>query len=296
MSYLPDSYTLTEAFAEKVFRAPKAIRSEVLKELATTEFSRCAADPLYWLDTAKHPALTYAYTVDKRPFYQCKLCVAHGHVLADASIPLFRLESHLHRWHNKKPKEGENPALFYNEIPRTRPFTVKPYMPPMIEWWQKSQFFAVEKSRDMIATWLMSALITWDVLFHKETQWVVQSETAAKSLEIIRDRCFFMWRHQPKFLRSLHPANCIKGPAGSGELKVPTLGSELLGFAQGPDQIRYLHPAGVFLDEAAFQDKAKDAVGAIQPAIKQGGRLNMISSANPSYFQLICEDRLDDAI
>ena len=293
---LPHDYFLDKDFLAKLSSAPKSHSRAIQAELAQTEFSRCAADPVYWLDTAQHPAFTYAFTLDPRPLYQCKRCVAQRHPLAEASIPEFRVEAHLAKWHKVTLGESDSPILHYNLIPRQRPFTVKSYMPPIIKYWRTSQFFAIEKSRDMIATWLMSALIAWDVLFHPATQWVVQSKEAPTTLEIVRDRCFYLWQNQPKFLRDVAPAKFIMGSTRSGELKVPSLRSEILGFPQGPDKIRYLHPAGVFLDEAAFQDKAKDAVGAIQPAIKGGGKLNMISSANPGYFQLICEDRLDDAI
>lgn len=292
---LPSDYTLDEAFGAKISSAPKSIRKQVLKELALSEYSRCADDPLYWLDTTQHPAFVYCNTIDKRPFYQCKHCVASNHVLAEASIPQFRIETHLSHWHGITIPESESPLDHFNSIPRKRPFTVKPYMPPMIHYWRKEQFFAVEKSRDMIATWTMIALIFWDVWFHPGTEWVAQSEDATKTYELI-SRADFIYQNQPKFLRDLHSIKFTKGDKRAGLIDVPSTRSQLIGAAQGPDQVRYLHPAGVFMDEAAFQDKAKDAVGAIQPAIKAGGKLNMISTANPGYFQLICEDRLDDAI
>ena len=54
--YLPESYVLDEPFGAKLASAPKAIRKAVWDELARSEFARCAADPIYWLDTSRHPA------------------------------------------------------------------------------------------------------------------------------------------------------------------------------------------------------------------------------------------------
>ncbi len=74
---------------------------------------------------------------------------------------------------------------------------------------------------------------------------------------------------------------------------MPGLDSEIIGLAQGPDQIRMHHPSGVFMDEAAFQEKAGDTFAAIKPAIQNGGRFTAISSAAPGWFALVCEDKLD---
>jgi hypothetical protein len=70
--------------------------------------------------------------------------------------------------------------------------------------------------------------------------------------------------------------------------------SEILGFPQGPDQIRQFHPTVIFQDEAAFQPLAGEAFAAIKPAIQMGGKFVAISSANRSYFELICKDKTDD--
>jgi hypothetical protein len=78
-------------------------------------------------------------------------------------------------------------------------------------------------------------------------------------------------------------------------MRLEELNSEILGFAQGGDQIRQYHPTGLFADEAAFQTAAEDSFGAAKPALQNGGRYTAVSSANPSYFMLLCKDRSDEA-
>ena len=48
----------------------------------------------------------------------------------------------------------------------------------------------------------------------------------------------------------------------------------------------------LLIDEAVFQPDLEAAVSAAQPMLKGGGRLDVVSSANPGYFQELCEDRV----
>jgi hypothetical protein len=162
------------------------------------------------------------------------------------------------------------------------------------EHWVHAQYFTVEKTRDMMATWLMMCLHTWDVLFHRGRQVLYQSQTAPKTLELVQ-RSHFIAKSQPKFLRDvIGPLAFGKGDHRSGELFITKQESEILGFAQGPDQIRQFHPSRIFLDEAAFQIEAAAAYAAIKPAILMGGAFSMISSANRSWFETICRDTSDN--
>jgi hypothetical protein len=178
-------------------------------------------------------------------------------------------------------------------LPTVRPFTLKPYMPPIIEAWLETNLFAIEKSRDMMATWLMVALATWDCFFHEGKQHIFQSEDAFKTLELVK-RADFIINHQPSWLRDINPGKVVAGGNRSGILTLPAMNSEILGFPQGPDQIRQFHPSGVFQDEAAFQDQAAAAFQAIKPAIQEGGKFYAISSANPGWFESICNDTSDE--
>jgi hypothetical protein len=141
----------------------------------------------------------------------------------------------------------------------------------------------------MMATWLIVALYTWDTLFHRNRENIFQSDDSTKTLDLV-ERSYFIWDNQPSFLKQIQPATITSGQTRSGILRVPGLVSTILGFPQGPDQIRQYHPSGVFVDEAAFQVEAEAAFMAVKPAIQAGGRYTAVSSANPGFFYASCRD------
>jgi hypothetical protein len=156
---------------------------------------------------------------------------------------------------------------------------------------QTEPLLVVEKSRDMVATWTIVMLYTWDTLFHEGAQNILQSLTAAKAYDLV-DRGWRIYKHQPAFLKRVHRATRTKGDMKGGVLEVPSLGSAMMGFPQDPDTVRQFHPRGLFQDEAAFMPKAGDAFAAAKPTIQNGGRYTAISSANAGWFQCVCEDKL----
>jgi hypothetical protein len=253
----------------------------------------CADDPLYWLDASKHvkttqfpKGLPYVYTKDPHIIFKCKIC--------DLEVYGDKRGIHLDLIHDKIATTTKEFGEYFTELPSIRPFTILEYMPPIIDHWQKSQFFVIEKSRDMMATWLMVTLSTWDVLFHKGRQHIFQSQDAGKTLELVQ-RAKVIYENHPSFLRgAIGPIIFGKANTKSGEFSVVRQESEILGFPQGPDQIRQFHPSLIFQDEAAFQPLAGEAFAAIKPAIQMGGRFVAISSANKSYFERICRDRTDE--
>lgn len=258
--------------------------------LGQREWERCAEDPLYWFDAARHPSspkwpggTPYVFTKDPHKIYTCNACGVE--VVEDRRV------IHSEVVHPGAATTLKQLMVDYALIPAIRPFTLMEYMAPIVEAWLTSQYLAVEKSRDMMATWLIVALYTWDAMFHEGRQHIFQSEDAFKTLELVQ-RSELIYSQTPKFLRdAIGPVSFAKGNAKSGELFFLKQKSEVLGFPQGPDQIRQFHPTGVFTDEAAFQAEAGAAFAAVKPAIMMGGRYTAISSANRSWFENICRDR-----
>ena len=285
----------TQDLLGKLATYPLRVRREVMKELGKVEFDRCAQDPLYWLDSSQHP-IPYVYTQEHHIFYKCQHCPPGRGV-----VPFNKRLPHLKLYHPEIGEElegGEEEDRrrrvggHFKAMESVRPFTVKPYMKPLVEVWLDEPMVLVEKSRDMMATWLYLALYSWDTQFHRGRQNFVQSENAAKTYDLIR-RCHFLLKNQPGFLRDVHPATFVKGEKNSGSLKVESLDSELSGLPQGADQIRQYHPTGVFTDETAFHGDAGEVFAAVQPSIRNGGRYTGVSSASPGWFYLAAQDALD---
>jgi hypothetical protein len=264
-----------------------------MKVVAREEFLRCADDPVYWLDasqhvkTPQHPqGVPYCYTKDPHKIHTCNLC--GGEVMDDQRV------IHMEIVHRVSNTTLHLLRETFTLLPAVRPFPMFPYMAPIVQEWMKAQYFVIEKSRDMSATWLCIALHTWDTMFHQGRQHILQSEDAFKTLELVQ-RAHHIYKYTPSFLREvIGTGNFSKGSAKSGELYFTTQDSEILGLPQGPDQIRQFHPSGIFADEAAFQNEAGATFAAAKPAILQGGRYTAISSANRSWFEKVCRDLTDD--
>jgi hypothetical protein len=290
------SLELNQEFFKKLSSLPVKTQREVFKAIGEREFLRCADDPVYWLDHSLHPrthqhpgGIPYVYTKDPHLLYTCIEC--------DMEVLPTNRGNHLEISHGKVITLLRELEKEFVELPAIRPFPLfllKEYMVPIIEEWLKAQCFVLEKSRDMMATWLFVALHTWMVAFHKGRQALFQSQTAPKTLELVQ-RAHFILRQHPKFLReAVGQVVFGKGDHRSGELFILDQESEILGFAQGSDQVRQFHPTAILTDETAFQPEAEAGFAAIKPAILMGGRYTGISSANRSWFERVCRDLSDD--
>lgn len=289
---------LTEELLLRVAKLSRKDRKKVFDVIGQQEYDRCAEDPLYWLDatrhvkTTQHPkGLPYVYTKDPHKIFECLLC---GGEVYDS-----KRFAHLNIFHEIVPKRVREMEEKFRMYPAIRPFTLMEYMPPLVDMWTREQYMAVEKSRDVLATWTFIALATWDVMFHSGRQHIVISRDAEATMEIVV-RSKIIYDNTPNFLRNaIGRAQFNKATSKSGEFKVYRNGddevadSEILGFPMGADQIRGLHPSMVFLDECAFQGLAEESYAAIKPAIMMGGKALLLSSANRSWFERVCRDMTD---
>lgn len=267
-------------------RLGKLPRKIAMQRIAAEEWARCAEDITYWLDASRHP-IPYVYTKDPKAMHMCNLCPADMDV-----INFDKRQLHLLNTHKIQANTGESVKQYFTELDTIRKFPMFDYMLPIIDVWQREKLMVVEKSRDMMATWLVVTMYAHDTLFHKGRQNIMQSENATKTRDLV-DRAYILYANQPEWLKKVHPATIAEGGNRAGILKVPSLQSEIIGFPAGADKIRQYHPSGVFSDEAAFNPNASESFAAIKPAISGGGRYTAISSANPGWFQRICRDTLE---
>ena len=97
-------------------------------------------------------------------------------------------------------------------------------------------------------------------------------------------RISFLETHLPKALQTL----TFPKAGAYGHLYCPN-GSHVWAIPEGGDIIRSQTPSVVCSDEAAFQPEFGSAVTAALPAIKGGGQLIAVSSAEPGTFQELVE-------
>lgn len=264
-------------------KLPASQREKGYKDLGRTEWEKCADDIMYWLDASRHMDLAYVHTQDPKQLYACRKCADGAPIFFDKRY------QHLEMRHRIIAESEPEAQQHFYELPTTRPFTLFPYIEPLVKIWLREKILFIEKSRDMMATWTVVMLYTWDTLYHRNRENIFQSDDSSKTLDLIQ-RAYFIWDNQPAFLKTVHPAQFTSGQTRAGILRIPDLASTILGFPQGPDQIRQYHPSGIFVDEAAFQVEAEAAFMAVKPAIQAGGRYTAVSSANPGFFMAGCRD------
>src|SRR5712664_2248725 len=167
-----------------------------------------------------------------------------------------------------------------------KPFPDKAYIRELVRFWLSSKMSLIEKSRQMMCSWVFCSLYLWDAQFHTNRLNFLSSKKEEDSDRLIQ-RCFTVWTNQPEFIRRAHPAEysfChLKFHRPDEPDSLPY--SELWGIAQGPDIIRQHVGSCLFIDEGAFQTDLEALIGAAKPMLSGGGRLDIVSSAAPGCFE-----------
>jgi hypothetical protein len=166
----------------------------------------------------------------------------------------------------------------------------KNYVQHVTNRWRAHKRYLVPKSRRVLVSWTMVALHCWlarfypgsTVAFVSRKQGLNDSEGAA---ELVR-RVKFIEEHLPL---EIEP---IPFQYNFARIKYPTIGSEIIGVAQGADQLRQYTLTAIFADEMAFWELAHDTYSASVPTLEGGGRFTGVSSANPGFFKQAVFDAL----
>jgi hypothetical protein len=174
-----------------------------------------------------------------------------------------------------------------------KPFPKKQYLRWMVAGWQATKQNLWEKSRQMMASWTFCALYLHDTQFGTNRLNFIQSKKEEDSDALLR-RCYFIYEHQEPWLKAMYPAEYSYCHlrffrAGDAEKKIPV--GHMWAIPQGGDVLRQHTASGLFIDEGAFQPDLESSIRAAQPMLKGGGRIDVVSSAEPSYFQELVEGR-----
>lgn len=164
------------------------------------------------------------------------------------------------------------------------------YLRYILETAEREALCAIVKHRRMIITWTMCALATWDALFHEGRFIALVSKKEEDSDELVR-RCKFIYDNIPKNALPVRPVAEYKYT----QLRFPEIDTVIKGFAQGPDQLRQYTCSRVICDEIAFWPQARATFTALKPTIEGGGKVALISTRFPGFFQELVEDQLDYA-
>ena len=163
------------------------------------------------------------------------------------------------------------------------------FSPEYLEKLADRHILFIEKSRQVLATWVVLAYALWRAKFFDHQLILVQSkrEDDAKKLVAVKEsepdaaRLTFMETHLPENLRSMTQMMKCHAFFDSS--------SEIWGIPEGGSLVRSHTPSLVFSDEAAFQPGFGEAYRAVLPAVHGGGQAIFVSSAEPGDFQHLVE-------
>lgn len=182
-----------------------------------------------------------------------------------------------------------------DEVDRVNPIKPFPadldYIKTYMELWLRYPKIAVPKSRRMIMSWTNLICYLWDTMFHVGRQNAIVSKKEEDSCELL-ERCKFMLQ---KFRTDQIPKDLIpRWEYKYGQLSFPELDSKMIASASGADQLRQYTLSGIMADECAFWDDAEETYSASIPTLEGGGRVTMISSPAPGFFQKIVFDQIQE--
>lgn len=157
----------------------------------------------------------------------------------------------------------------------------------------------VEKSRQVMASWLVVAYLLWRAKFHPHQLILVQSKRED-------DAALLVFTKEPQIARlsflelNLHPDLRQIGFSGNKDVAITGVGatrshlffpngSHIWGIPQGGNIIRSNTCSCLFSDEAAFQPEFGLAYQAALPSIKGGGQGIFVSSAEVGDFATLIE-------
>lgn len=162
--------------------------------------------------------------------------------------------------------------------------------PALLEAIRAAGMLFVEKSRQVMATWVCCAYLLWRAKTRPHQLLLVQSKREEDAANLVyakeswQARISFMETHLPKHLRT-----ALFPKAGSyAQLAFPN-GSRIWGIPEGGDIVRSNTASVILADEAAFQPEFGDAYTAALPAIHGGGSFLAISSAEQGPFADLVE-------
>jgi phage FluMu gp28-like protein len=167
----------------------------------------------------------------------------------------------------------------------------KQYLRELAQYFLDEPLLLIEKSRQMMVTWLMIACNLWDAQFHLGRRIFFQSKKENDANHLV-DRAKMIYDNYPPHYKAvieqLYP---MREPRAYLRMEFGKSQSIIQGTPQGADVIRQYTASRVFSDEMAFQEKAEEAYIAAKPTIVGGGKFVGVSTPNfKNFFYLLAKD------
>lgn len=160
------------------------------------------------------------------------------------------------------------------------PFPSWPYIGDLFDVLESERIVWIEKSRDLMISWVCVAYLTLQAMIVPERGVLLQTQKLEKIKQLIKyAKC--LYRRQPQWLRDAFPLS--KPIESQSDLSLTFRhGGHIIGIPGGADQVRSYHPWGYLLDEASFVADAGEAFNEALAAVK--GKIILNSSAGPGWY------------
>jgi len=169
-----------------------------------------------------------------------------------------------------------------------KPFPDKPHFPPILDYLQREPILFIEKSRDMMLSWLVVGFFTHAAMTTEGIEVLLQSQKEDKAAELV-EYAKTLYRYSHPDIRAACPLTTPLGQQSWLELSFAN-GSRIIGIPHGADQVRSYHPTKLLQDEAAYTPDAGESYAAAVPVCQQ---IVVLSSAGPGWFADCCESATD---
>lgn len=158
---------------------------------------------------------------------------------------------------------------------------------------QRESKMLVPKSRRMTMSWFTISQYLHEAIFFPVRDLAFVSKKEDDAGELVK-RAEFMFDNIPehRIPRKLLPKKETR--AKPQALIFPELQSKIQGFPMGADQLRQFTFSGILGDECAFWEEALKFYSSAIPTLEGGGRMDLISSRSPGFFQRLVYDQLDN--
>ncbi len=146
-----------------------------------------------------------------------------------------------------------------------RPFpSEKAYLKEIVHWLWEERRAALRKNRQMTITTTVCGMIDYSCRFMPNSRWLLSKSTREEAVQIVREKIRVIHGRLPQWVQERSPQN----PRPRHIVNYPGTGSAIYAVAENVAvrEARGSTNTGVLVDEACFQDNAKEIVGAVGPA------------------------------
>jgi hypothetical protein len=154
------------------------------------------------------------------------------------------------------------------------------YFQSVLDIFQSERIIWLEKSRDMMVTWLCVGYLLWEAMRVPMRGVLAQTQKEDKAVQLV-DYAKCLYQNQPDWLQRFFPLTKSMRQQPALALEFAN-GSYFRGIPGGADQIRSYHPFAYLNDESSFQPEAGECFNESLSAVK--GRIIFNSSAGPGWF------------